>query len=138
MKSIPIGEHSQKYENSPLVGIFWLLPANIIDSDNVLLYSPQPLADAAHVDTFYDSTFEHYTLWNTVQNMFPQLKNTPYEKYPRGRITFVAKNYPQDGVFKLMADIQILRQKECLFALKRLFNMVNYKIEVLRDAHYRT
>ena len=137
MKSIEVEQDNT--ENTPKIGIFWLVPANIIDADAVLLYDAQTIEEASHVDMFYDSTFEHYTLWNTVQKMFSQLRNIPYERYPRGRVTLVAKNYPHDGTFKLMADIKILQQKECVAEIKRVFNlMTGQNVEVLRDAHYRT
>lgn len=141
MKSIKIEDKTIRQssdENSPKVGIFWLIPVKIIDEEEVLLYAEQALFNASHVDMFYDATFEHYVIWDTVQMMFPVLKNAEYEKYPRGRITFVAKNYPQDGIFKLMADMKILRQKECLQKIKQIFNTGDFKVEVLRDAHYRT
>ncbi len=140
MKSIRIITQPEKADiNSPKVGIFWLLPADIADADNVLLYAEQTLENAAHADIFYDSTFEHYSLWNTVQKMFPNLKNVPYERYPRGRVTMIAKNYPHDGTFKLIADAKILQQKDCVAEIKRVFNLTDkHKIEILRDAHYRT
>jgi len=131
-------QESKENKDSPNVGIFWVIPASVIDIEQCLLYVEQTLVEAAHADIFYDSTFEHYAVWDTIQKMFPKLKNTPYEKYPRGRVTFVAKNYPNDGTFKLMADAKILQQRECLFEIKRIFNMKNYKIEVRHDAHYRT
>jgi hypothetical protein len=141
MKSIKIEDRTMRQageENGPKVGIFWLIPAEIIDEEDVLLYAEQTLFNASHVDMFYDATFEHYVIWDTIQMMFPELKNAEYEEFPRGRVTFTAKNYPQDGTFKLMADVKILRQKECLLKIKQIFNMKNHKIEVLRDAHYRT
>lgn len=140
MKSIKISTQSEKEDvNSPKVGIFWLLPANVVDADDVLLFATQTLENANHADIFYDSTFEHYTLWNTVQKMFPKLKNVPYEKYPRGRVTMIAKNYPNDGTFKLMADRKILQQKECVAEIKRVFNLTDKQnVEILRDVHYRT
>lgn len=137
MKSIEIEQDNLK--NTPKIGIFWLVPKNVIDEDFVLLYAAQKIEEASHVDVFYDATFEHYTLWNTVQKMFPELKNMPYEKYSRGRITLVAKKYPNDGIFKLMADIKILQQKECMEEIKRVFNLTDIQnVEILRDAHYRT
>lgn len=140
MKSIRIITQSERENtNSPKVGIFWLLPANIADADDVLLFATQLVENAAHADIFYDSTFEHYTLWKTVQKMLPKLKNVPYEKYPRGRVTLVAKNYPNDGTFRLMADVKILQQKECVAKIKQAFNLTDKQnVEVLRDAHYRT
>lgn len=137
MKSIKIEQDNLK--NTPKIGIFWLVPASIIDEDSVLLYAVQTIEEASRADIFYDSTYEHYTLWNTVQKMFPALKNVPYEKYPRGRVTLVAKNYPNDGTFKLMADIKILQQKECVAEIKRVYNLTDKQnVEILRDAHYRT
>ena len=140
MKSFRIITQSEKENiNSPKVGIFWLLPANIVDAENVLLFASQLVEKAAHADIFYDSTFEHYTLWDTVQEMFPILRNVPYEKYPRGRVTMIAKNYPEDGIFRLMADVKILQQKECVAEIKQVFNLTDRQnVEILRDAHYRT
>ena len=140
MKSIRIITQSERENpNSPKVGIFWLLPTNIVDADDVLLFAAQLVENATHADIFYDSTFEHYTLWETVQKMLPKLKNVPYEKYPRGRVTLVAKNYPNDGTFKLMADMKILQQEKCVAEIKRVFNLTDKQnVEVLRDAHYRT
>ncbi len=128
----------EQTEEGPKVGIFWLIPANIIDSEEILFYREQTIQDAEHADVFYDSTFEHYRLWNSAQKMFPKLKNVPYEKYPRGRVTFVAKNYPHDGEFKLIADVKILDKEECLQKIKILFNMKNNRTQILRDAHYKT
>ena len=140
MKSVSIISQSEKEDiNSPKVGIFWFVSANIIDEDSVLLYATQAIEQASHADIFYDSTYEHYALWDTVQKMFSQLKNVPYEKYPRGRVTLVAKNYPNDGTFKLMADMKILQQEKCVAEIKRVFNLNDRQnVEVLRDAHYRT
>lgn len=137
MKSIEIEKDNN--ENTPRIGIFWLVPANIIDEDSVLLYVSQAIEKASRADIFYDAAFEHYTLWNTVQKMFPALQNVPYEKYPRGRVTLVAKNYPNDGTFKLLADAKILQQTECVVEIKRVFNLTDKQnVEILRDAHYRT
>lgn len=140
MKSVRIITQSEKEDvNSPKIGIFWFVPANIIDENPVLLCALQAIEKASHADIFYDSTYEHYTLWDTVQKMFPKLKSVPYEKYPRGRVTMIAKNYPEDGTFKLMADAEILQQKECVAEIKRVFNLTDEQnIEILRDAHYRT
>ena len=140
MKSVRIITQPEKEDiNSPKIGIFWFVSANIIDEDSVLLYATQAIEQASHADIFYDSTYEHYTLWDTVQKMFSQLKNVPYEKYPRGRVTLVAKNYPNDGTFKLMADMKILQQEKCVAEIKRVFNLNDRQnVEVLRDAHYRT
>ena len=139
MKSLSITELRKMQENSPKIGIFWLVPKNIIDSDDVLLYAKQSIEDAIHTDIFYDASFEHYALWNTVQKMFPQLKNVPYEKYPRGRVTLVSKNYPVDGIFKLMADVKILKLEECIKEIKHIFNLSNNQnVKILRDIHYRT
>ena len=138
MKSIAIKEYKND-NNAPKIGIFWFVPANVIGSEEVLLYAKQTIEEATHADIFYDSTFEHYTLWSVVQKMFPKLKNIPYEKYPRGRVTMIAKNYPNDGTFKLMADIKILQQQECVTEIKQVFNLTDNKnIEILRDPHYRT
>lgn len=138
MKSIAIKEYKNN-NNAPKIGIFWFVPANVIGSEEVLLYAKQAIEEATHADIFYDSTFEHYTLWSVVQKMFPKLKNIPYEKYPRGRVTMIAKNYPNDGTFKLMADIKILQQQECVTEIKQVFNLTDSKnIEILRDPHYRT
>lgn len=139
MQSLNIITHKEETKNEPKVGIFWLVPAEIVCKEAVLLYATQTIASSARADIFYDSTFEHYTLWNVVQKIFPALKNVPYEKYPRGRVTLVAKNYPNDGTFKLMADIKILQKKNCVAEIKRVFNLT-YKqnVEILRDAHYRT
>lgn len=140
MKSVKIITQSEKENtNTPKIGIFWLVPKNIIDEDFVLLYASQAIGEASHADIFYDSTYEHYALWDTVQKMFSQLKNVPYEKYPRGRVTLVAKKYPDDGTFRLMADVKILLQKECVAEIKRVFNLTDKQnVETLRDAHYRT
>ena len=140
MKSIRIITQSEKEDvKGHKIGIFWFVSANIIDEDSVLLYATQAIEQASHADIFYDSTYEHYALWNTVQKMFSKLKSVPYEKYPRGRVTLVAKNYPNDGTFKLMADMKILQQKECVAEIKRVFNLTDEQnIEILRDAHYRT
>lgn len=140
MKSVRIITQSEKEDvNSPKIGIFWFVPANIIDENPVLLYALQAIEQASHADIFYDSTYEHYALWNTVQKMFSQLKNVPYEKYPRGRVTMIAKEYPIDGTFKLMADIKILQNKECVKEIERIFNLSDEQnIEILRDAHYQT
>lgn len=137
MKNIELREY--KKENTPKIGIFWLVPKNVIGDDFVLLYALQTVEEASHVDMFYDATFEHYTLWDTARKMFPQLKNVPYEKYPRGRVTLIAKNYPNDGIFNLMADIRILQQEECVEEIKRIFSLTDRQnVKILRDAHYRT
>lgn len=140
MKNISIITKSKKEDvNSPKIGIFWFIPANIIDDDSVLLYASQTIEEASHADIFYDATFEHYAVWDTVQKIFLQLKNVAYEKYPRGRVTMIAKDYPNDGTFKLMADAKILQQKECVAEIKRIFNLTDEQnVEILRDAHYRS
>ena len=137
MKNVEIEKCSKN--DAPKIGIFWLVPKNMIDEDSVLLYASQAIEEASRADIFYDATFEHYTLWSKVQKMFPALQNIPYEKYPRGRITLVAKNYPNDGTFKLMADAKVLQQKECVEEIKRVYNLTDKQnVEILRDAHYRT
>lgn len=107
MKSVSIISQSEKeVVNSPKIGIFWFVSANIIDEDSVLLYATQAIEQASHADIFYDSTYEHYALWDTVQKMFSQLKNVPYEKYPRGQVTMIAKEYITSASHNIIAVFQ--------------------------------
>ena len=122
---------------APKVGIFWLIPTK--QNGQMLVYFAQDLNKANLVDIYYDSTFEHIKCWQKVLQKYPELETAPYEKYPRGRVTMIAKNYPNDGTFRLMADVNILQQKECVAEIKRVFNLTDKQnVEVLRDAHYRT
>lgn len=83
------------------VGIFWLIP---IGEKQTLACFTQDIEKASHTDMYYDSTFEHIKCWPKVLHKYPELKNAPYEKYPRGRITFISKDGGKSGTFKLMAD----------------------------------
>lgn len=129
---------------NPKVGIFWLIPANkltVKGSQNVsiLLYFAQDITTAEHLENFYSSTSDHYLLWNTIQKKYPNLRNTPYEKYPRGRVTFVADDDIHTGTFKLMADYKIFSHPKYLTKLKRIYNITNpYDVDLLCDLHYRT
>lgn len=130
--------------NNPKVGIFWLIPTNKVVAGNItddctLLYLAQDITTAEHFEKYYSSAADHYTVWIAVQHSFSQLKHTPYEKYPRGRVTFVSDDYPHTGTFKLMADIKILCLPKCLAELKRLYNITSrYGVDLMRDLHYRT
>ena len=130
--------------NTPKVGIFWFIPAHKLPvknspNENILLYFAQDITTAEHLENFYSSTSDHYLLWNTVQKKYPNLRNTPYEKYPRGRVTFVADDDIHTGTFKLMADYKIFSHPKYLTKLKRIYNITNlYDVDLLRDLHYRT
>ena len=78
--------------SAPKVGIFWLIPTN--QNRQMLVYFAQDLNKANFVDMYYDSTFEHIKCWQKVLRKYPELKTAPYEKYPRGRITFISKDFP--------------------------------------------
>ena len=88
--------------SAPKVGIFWLIPTK--QNGQMLVYFAQDLNKANLVDIYYDSTFEHIKCWQKVLQKYPELKTAPYEKYPRGRITFISKDGGKSGTFKLMAD----------------------------------
>lgn len=104
----------------PKVGIFWLIP---IGEKQTLVCFTQDIEKASHTDMYYDSTFEHIKCWPKVLHKYPELKNTPYEKYPRGRITLVSKDYRQGGTFKLMADKKILAHEYYMQKLKEIYNI---------------
>ena len=121
----------------PKVGIFWLIPTK--QNGQMLVYFAQDLNKANFVDIYYDSTFEHIKCWPKVLHKYPELKNTPYEKYPRGRITFISKDGGKSGTFKLMADKKILAQAFYVQKLKEIYNIdTRYKLDVMLDSHYRT
>ena len=120
----------------PKVGIFWLIS---IGEKQTLVCFTQDIEKANHTDMYYDSTFEHIKCWQKVLQKYPELKTAPYEKYPRGRITLVSKDYRQGGTFKLMADKKILVQDFYVQKLKEIYNIgTRYKLDILLDLHYRT
>lgn len=120
----------------PKVGIFWLIP---IGEKQTLVCFTQDMEKASHTDMYYDSTFEHIKCWPKVLHKYPELKNAPYEKYPRGRITLVSNDYRQGGTFKLMADKKILAQAFYVQKLKEIYHISPfYKLDILLDSHYRT
>lgn len=122
--------------SAPKVGIFWLIP---IGEKQTLVCFTQDIEKASHTDMYYDSTFEHIKCWQKVLQKYPELKNTPYEKYPRGRITLVSKDCRQGGIFKLMADKKILSHEYYVQKLKEIYNIdTRYKLDILLDSHYRT
>ncbi|MBQ8671560.1 MAG: hypothetical protein IJ525_03455 [Alphaproteobacteria bacterium] len=121
----------------PKVGIFWLIPTK--QNGQMLVYFAQDLNKANLVDIYYDSTFEHIKCWPKVLHKYPELKNTPYEKYPRGRITLVSNDYRQGGTFKLMADKKILAHEYYVQKLKEIYHIATlYKLDIMLDLHYRT
>ena len=118
------------------VGIFWLIPIGV---KQTLVCFTQEIEKASHTDMYYDSTFEHIKCWPKVLHKYPELKNTPYEKYPRGRITFISEDGGKSGTFKLMADKKILVQDFYVQKLKEIYNIdTRYKLNILLDLHYRT
>lgn len=120
----------------PKVGIFWLIP---IGEKQTLVCFTQDIEKASHTDMYYDSTFEHIKCWPKVLHKYPELKNSPYEKYPRGRITLVSSDHRQGGTFKLMADKKILAHEYYVQKLKELYNIGPlYELDILLDLHYRT
>ena len=120
----------------PKVGIFWLIP---IEEKQTLVCFTQDIDDANHTDMYYDSTFEHIKCWPKVLHKYPELKNSPYEKYPRGRITLVSNDYRQGGIFKLMADKKILAHEYYVQKLKEIYHIDPlYKLDIMLDLHYRT
>lgn len=121
----------------PKVGIFWLIPTK--QNGQMLVYFAQDLNKANFVDIYYDSTFEHIKCWQKVLQKYPELKTAPYEKYPRGRITFISEDGGKSGTFKLMADKKILVQDFYMQKLKEIYNIdTRYKLDILLDSHYRT
>ena len=118
------------------VGIFWLIP---IGEKQTLVCFSQDIEKASHTDMYYDSTFEHIKCWPKVLQKYPELKTAPYEKYPRGRITFISEDGGKSGTFKLMADKKILAQAFYVQKLKEIYNIgTRYKLDILLDSHYRT
>ncbi|MBR3501819.1 MAG: hypothetical protein IKO06_02815, partial [Alphaproteobacteria bacterium] len=115
--------------SAPKVGIFWLIP---IGEKQTLVCFTQDIEKASHTDMYYDSTFEHIKCWPKVLHKYPELKNAPYEKYPRGRITFISKDGGKSGTFKLMADKKILAQSFYVQKLKEIYNIDSrYKLDIL-------
>ena len=120
----------------PKVGIFWLIS---IGEKQTLVCFTQDIEKANHTDMYYDSTFEHIKCWPKVLHKYPELKNAPYEKYPRGRITLVSNDYRQGGTFKLMADKKILAHEYYVQKLKEIYHIDPlYKLDIMLDLHYRT
>lgn len=123
--------------SAPKVGIFWLIPTK--QNGQMLVYFAQDLNKANLVDIYYDSTFEHIKCWQKVLQKYSELETAPYEKYPRGRITFISKDGGKSGTFKLMADKKILAQAFYVQKLKEIYNIdTRYKLDILLDSHYRT
>ena len=123
--------------SAPKVGIFWLIPTN--QNGQTLVYFAQDLNKVNFVDIYYDSTFEHIKCWQKVLQKYPELKTAPYEKYPRGRITFFSKDGGKSGTFKLMADKKILAQDFYVQKLKEIYNISSrHKLDIMLDSHYRT
>lgn len=123
--------------SAPKVGIFWLIPTK--QNGQMLVYFAQNLNKSNLVDIYYDSTFEHIKCWQKVLQKYPELETAPYEKYPRGRITFISKDGGKSGTFKLMADKKILAQAFYVQKLKEIYNIdTRYKLDILLDSHYRT
>lgn len=123
--------------SAPKVGIFWLIPTN--QNGQTLVYFAQDINKANFIDIYYDSTFEHIKCWQKVLQKYPELKTAPYEKYPRGRITFISKDGGKSGTFKLMADKRISAQNFYVQKLKEIYNIdTRYKLDILLDLHYRT
>lgn len=123
--------------SAPKVGIFWLIPTK--QNGQMLVYFAQNLNKSNLVDIYYDSTFEHIKCWQKVLQKYPELETAPYEKYPRGRITFISKDGGKSGIFKLMADKKILAQAFYVQKLKEIYNIdTRYKLDILLDSHYRT
>lgn len=123
--------------SAPKVGIFWLIPTN--QNGQTLVYFAQDLNKANFVDIYYDSTFEHIKCWQKVLQKYPELKTAPYEKYPRGLITFISKDGGKSGTFKLMADKKILAQDFYVQKLKEIYNISSrHKLDIMLDSHYRT
>lgn len=111
---------------SPKIGIFWVVQGRLIAAakpanegegyGELLTYEP------GHLDT-----------WDELQADGTVPRDTEYEEFPRGRVTFNKRTQ----TFLLLADKCILRDKQMLGQVMTAMNLPVDRTIMDSDSHYR-
>ncbi len=109
----------------PRLAIFWLVKNKLL-MDSVELSQSEQLCDyrnypRSHIDT-----------WEQWQRIGKAPLESPYEEYPRGRVTYDTKT----GIFMLLADQCLLKRPDLIAKIKEELHLPN-KITLQSDSHYR-
>lgn len=112
------------------VGIFWFY-------NNEIIAKSEPVKNVkADSIGLIDSSFLHVEEWENNQTYlpkFPELINTEYQEFPRGRVLYDSGR----GVFKIILDKSLFRKKN-IAEIKNRFEINDCQVEYFSDPHYKT
>jgi len=116
---------SEQKNDSPMVGIFWLIGEHLI-------IDTTPLSEAGNYGEFkvYDS--DHVSLWSEMEKRGEVPRDSAYEEHPRGRVNYNTKTEK----FTLFTDRCILQKKDVVKKLMLLMHLPA-DTKILTDGHYR-
>lgn len=112
-------------QHEPSLGIVWLVRGK-------LLFNSVPLSEAEAYDTHLNHPRSHIDVWAQLQKLGAAPRESEYEEYPRGRVTY----HPAFKEFTILADRCILDRKDLIDQIKDELHLPN-KVKLGADAHYR-
>jgi hypothetical protein len=117
--------NSNAIGSEPRLGIFWLF------NDKLLMDSLELSESEKHGD-YRNCPRNHIDTWEEWQRSGKVPLESPYEEYPRGRVTYDTKT----KTFMLLADECILKRRDLLAEIKAELRLPG-QISVKSDSHYR-
>lgn len=110
----------------PCIGIFWILPNEIICA------FPEKIDVESNGRHFHDSQQSHIKLWPKVVYSNKELGDFGYEEIPRGRIIFDYRS----NKFIAYVCADFVREPLIRKALRDAFGLVRQKVMWATDEHY--
>jgi hypothetical protein len=117
--------NSNPAEIEPRLGIFWLL-------NKELLMVSVELSKSEKYGEYRNCPQSHIDTWEEWQRIGKAPLESPYEEYPRGRVTYDRKA----KTFMLLADECILKRQELVAKIREELRLPP-NVSVKSDTHYR-
>lgn len=117
--------NSTQIRFEPRLGIFWLV-------NNKLLIDSVELSQSEQYYDYRNYPHSHIDIWEQWQRIGKAPPESPYEEYPRGRVTYDTKT----KIFMLFADKCLLKRRDLIAKIKEELHLPN-KITLESDSHYR-
>lgn len=102
---------TSKLAGEPKVGIFWIIKGEIVEF----------MTDASKVAPiagFKDSPYDHLTMWDEVQKMWPTTRGKDYISIPRGRVIGVGPER-----FRIFLPPKEVRNNSLINNIMAVFNL---------------
>jgi hypothetical protein len=117
--------NSNQIGSEPGLGIFWLVK-------NKLLIDSVELSQSEQYYDYRNCPHSHIDIWEQWQRIGKAPLESPYEEYPRGRVTYDTKT----KIFMLLGDKCLLKRQDLIAKIKEELHLPN-KIALQGDSHYR-